>query len=422
MLCACADSLSKALSVLGPVGLNAKAAGSLSAALNADAKLSAAANAAAVAQASLGASAALSGNLAAAAKASANLAAMANVNALATFCLNVKGGFGIDLGGSAAPAELSDLMNSLVKNAWNKTLSKFPVDATPKLKGLADLASCMDASAALGVNLLGPNAQAKLNAAVAASVKANAAMEAKASAALGLSASATASLSSNATAAASANATLKAAFNASLGFGIGAGGLGESLKSVNANMAALPNFGAAFLQEQVQKLLDLLDALGAIKRNLNVDLTVPGAGKKLDEAISETREKTEQKIYEKSLSESQSKSVSESKDSNQSYAEQQNYAEALEFAQSQDFNKIYGKGVPGVPKLANLLATLANRLLTETGIPMAERAPCGMACMFIPFMPPMCLCPKVKTELPKLPALKFDQKGPSLPVSRLKSQ
>lgn len=411
MLCACADSLSKAMSALGAVGLNANLAGNLSAGLNANASLVAAANAAAAATASLTANAALSGQMAAAAKASANLKAMASVSALATFCLNVKAGFGIDMGGDAAPAELSDLMNSLVNNAWNKALSKFPVAATPKLKGLADLASAMDASAKLGINLLGPNVQAKLTAAASAAAKASAAADAKASASLGLSASAVASLAANMSAAASANATLKAAFNASLGFGIGAGGLGESLKTVNANMASLPNFGAAFMQEQVQKLLDLLDALGAIKRGFNVDLTVPGAGEKLDQAISEIREKTESQLVEKSLNESQSKSVSESKDLSQSHSEQQNLSEALDFAQSEEFNKIYGKGVPGVPKLANLLAMLANRLLTETGISMVERSPCGVACMFIPFLPPMCLCPKVEMQLPKLPALSFKPKS-----------
>ena len=407
MLCACADSLSKAIAALGSVGLNATLAGNLAAGLNANAGLVAAANATAAANASLTANAALAGNMSAAANASANLKAMASISALATFCLNAKRGFGIDMGGNAAPAELSDLLDSLVKNAWNKAISKFPLDATPKLKGLADLASAMDSAASLGINVLGPNAQAKLNAAASAAAKAKAAADAKASASLGISASAGANLSATLSAAVSANATLKAAFNASLGFGMSAGGLGESLKTVNANMASLPNFGAAFMQEQVQKLLDLLDALGAIKRGFNVDLTVPGAGKTLDAAISEIREKTDERIYEKSLSESQSKS--ESRDFTQSHTEQQDLAEALDFARSKEFNKIYGKGVPGVPKLANLLAMLANRLLTETGISMAERAPCGMACLFIPFLPPMCLCPKVKLELPRLPSLSFQK-------------
>ena len=407
MICACSNSLSKAIAAIGSVGLNATLAGNLAAGLNANAGLVAAANATAAANASLTASAALAGNMSAAASASANLKAMASISALATFCLNAKRGFGIDMGGSAAPGELSDLLDSLVNNAWNKAISKFPLDATPKLKGLADLASAMNAAASLGINVLGPNAQAKLNAAASAAAKAKAAADAKASASLGLSASAGADLSATLSAAVSANATLKAAFNASLGFGISAGGLGESLKNVNANMVSSPNLGAAFMQEQVQKLLDLLDAIGAIKRGFNVDLTVPGAGKTLDAAISEIREKTDERIYEKSLSESQSKS--ESRDFNQSHTDQQDLAEALDFARSKEFNKIYGKGVPGVPKIANLLAMLANRLLTETGISMVERAPCGMACPFIPFLPPMCLCPKVKLELPKLPSLSFQK-------------
>lgn len=120
------------------------------------------------------------------------------------------------------------------------------------------------------------------------------------------------------------------------------------------------------------------------------------------------REKTEESIREKSLSDSQSKSGTESKDFSQS--EQQNLTESLDFARSEDFNKLYGKGVPAVPNLANLMAMFANRLLTETGISMVERAPCGMKCMFVPFLPPMCLCPKVKLELPKLPSLSYKPK------------
>ena len=382
MLCVCADSLAKALSNLAPIGPNANLAGSLAAGLNANSALVAAANAAGAAQAT----GAMAGNLAAGMSAGANLGAMASLSAVATFCANMKAGFGIDMSSSAAPAELSDLLQSLANNALNKVLSQLPLDALPKLKGLGDVALAMPAAASLGINLLLPDASAKLNAAAAAAAAANA----NAAAAAGMSAAAAASMAAQMGAAASANAALKATFG--VGLGMGAGGLGESLNRVFANMAALPNLGAAIAAELLQKVADLLKAVGAINRGLGIDLTVPGAGKNLDQAISEAR--------------SVNHSVSENRsvDRSQSHTQQQNLSEALAIARSQDFNRVFGSGgIPGVPKLANLLAMFFNGLLTETGVRAAERSPCGPQCLFLPMLPPQCLCPKVKMALPQVP-------------------
>ena len=385
MLCACANSLAKALSALAPVGLNANLAGGLAAGLNANAQLAASANAA------LAASAQASANLALALQFSANFSAMAQVSALANFCGMMHLGFGINMGSSAAPAELSDLMKSLVANGWNTMMSKLPLDALPKLQGLGDVAAAMPAARAnLGINLLAPNAQAQLQAAANAAAAANA----NAAASLGISASAAAAATAQMSAALAASAALQSAF----GLG-GTGGLGTPLAHVAQNMAALPNFAPAFSEALVQKAIDLLNALGAIHRGLGVDLSAPGAGKNLDQAISEAGSIAANRGMNKSFDKSFGTAPLD-------FTHQKSVQEAVAFSKSKEFNKAFGQGVPGVPTLANLLAILASKLMSDVGTPVTARSPCGPQCLFMPFLPPACLCPKVKIEAPKLPELK----------------
>ena len=297
MLCTCLDAINRLTDAFSPLSPNLNAAVGLNANMNAAAGLAASANAALSAHASAAAQLGASFSL------GFNASIMAQLTALASFNASLRG-LGINLTSPSAADLLQQLFDTMVANALAKALEKLPVHTLPQLSKLANLANTgLNAQAGLGIDL---------SAGAAAALQLQASLNAAASGAVNLSAAAMANASLGAFA--SMMASVQAGFGINLAAPGGMDRFNDLLGPINNNLASMPPFGSLLSAKLLKKIMDLLDALDAIKKGFDVDLLEPGAGKSLNKALERMHSKSKDESFSKDKSFDKSKSFSDDDD------------------------------------------------------------------------------------------------------------
>src|SRR5262249_47966886 len=154
---------------------------------------------------------------------------------------------------------------------------------------------------------------------------------------------------------------VKAGLGVNLAAKGGVGLLSKMMPQLSSNVSGMPDFSSVASAAVLQKALQMLSALEAIKAAFGVDLLLPGAGLALQAAMNKSLAANANLSKSMSGGLSKSANASLSKSANAALAGQ--LQEDANLMHSEDLAAV-ANSAPAIPPLPNLLASVLGKLMS----------------------------------------------------------